>query len=507
MGIPVADMLTLLADASSASSAMRDYVLPLMGKLIILASAIAVFFVVYGGIQHITSSGDPEKLDDAKRTIRNALIGLTIVVAAATFTGILNHAYNSKTDSITERIPKIEAVEPAPPGGGANVVLDIMIGIFRNIIETSSAPVLALLGHFTKETPLMADNSGVFNVWLAIVGIADVLFILILALIGFHVMSFSSLGFKELDLKHLLPQIVVGFLLINSSIFLIDTIISLSNAMIDALNKAFSVQHAWEPLKEILGKSATFTLFILVVMVFFVALALALLVYYVVRIVALYVGAVLSPLIFLLWVLPSFRDFAYTAIRVYLSTIFVLFVHVVILLLASSLFKGVRASELGDLPNALMSLVLGIATLWSLLKTQSVMSQLTYASQGASAGSILARKIVQGFAAMGVAAFTKSTKGRSGDNGNNNNGNNNNEGSQSSGKPTPPENTRGLFYRRERYNVGQDQPPSSATKSRTNTKHAKKTGETVQASPPPKSTPRSSKPAKASSTKSRRKST
>lgn len=35
----------------------------------------------------------------------------------------------------------------------------------------------------------MAENSSVFNLWLAIVGITDVLFVVILGLIGLHVMS------------------------------------------------------------------------------------------------------------------------------------------------------------------------------------------------------------------------------------------------------------------------------------------------------------------------------
>lgn len=493
MGIPLADMLTLFADASSASNAMREYILPLMGKFVIVASAVAIFFVVYGGIQHITSTGDPEKLEDAKRTIRNAFIGLVIIIAAGVLIGILDHAYSNKTGLMTERLPAIQEVETKPiPGPGA-VIVDAIVGMFRYLIEAGASPIIEVLSFFTKATPLMADNSGVFNLWLVMVGIADVLFVLVLALIGFHVMSFATLGFKELDLKHLLPQMVIGFLFINMSIFVIDMVISLSNAMISALDKAFSVESAWEPIKHTLGAAGALNLFALVIMIAFLAFAVILLVYYVVRIVALYAGAVLSPLIFLLWFLPAFKDFARTAVRVYLSTIFVLFVHVVILLLASSLFKGVRATSLNEAPSALMSMILGIATLWSLLKTQSVMSQLTYASQGASTGSILARKIVQGFAAMGAASLTKSSKGS----------NNNGDGLQPSSKLATSGKASGLFYKSETYRVDQNKP-ASPSKSRTNMKHAQKTGETVQASPPSNPSSLSRKSAK-SATKTRRK--
>ncbi len=481
MGIPVTDMLTMFADASAASNAMREFVLPLMGKLIILASAVAVFFIAYGGIQHITSSGDPEKLDTAKRIIRNALIGLVIVIAAGVLTGILNHAYNEKTGPMSEHLPAIQEVQTKPVSGSAAVILDAMMNIFRHLVELGISPIIDSLSYFTKATPLMADNSGVFNLWLVVVGITDVLFMLVLALIGFHVMSFASLGFKELDLKHLIPRLVIGFLLINMSIFAIDLVISLSNAMISALGAAFSVQSAWEPIKHTVGATGALNFFTLIVMIAFLAFAVILLVYYVVRIVALYTGAVLSPLVFLLWLLPAFKDFANTAVRVYLSTVFVLLIHVVILLLSASLFKGVQASSLNQVPNALMSMILGIATLWSLLKTQSVMSQLTYASQGASSGTILARKIVQGFSAMGLATL-KMGKGSG------NNSNEKTDGFRPYQNSKPPGKTSGPFHKSESAWVGSDRPAPEA-KSKTNSTRPKKTGETVQASPPTPATP------------------
>lgn len=70
---------------------------------------------------------------------------------------------------------------------------------------------MAALGFFTKATPLMAQNSSVFNLWLAMVGITDVLFVVVIALLGFHVMSAASLGFDEIEIKHLLPRIGLIF--------------------------------------------------------------------------------------------------------------------------------------------------------------------------------------------------------------------------------------------------------------------------------------------------------
>ena len=102
------------------------------------------------------------------------------------------------------------------------------------------------------------------------------------------------------------------------------------------------------------------------------------------RIVTLYIGAVLSPLVSMLWLVPGFRDFAETAFKTYLTTIFVLFTHVIILQLSSSILTGL-ATAFGDnaVPDVLMAMVTGIATVLMLLKVQGVMMQFSYVSMGA----------------------------------------------------------------------------------------------------------------------------
>lgn len=122
----------------------------------------------------------------------------------------------------------------------------------------------------------------------------------------------------------------------------------------------------------------------LLVMLAFLIFSVILLIYYVGRLVVLFLGAVLSPLIVVLWLTPSFRDFAVSAIKTYIVTIFVLFVHVVTLMLASTLFVGMSATDgNNDVPNVLMSMVVGLATVLTLLKTQGVMMQFSYVSMGA----------------------------------------------------------------------------------------------------------------------------
>jgi len=125
-----------------------------------------------------------------------------------------------------------------------------------------------------------------------------------------------------------------------------------------------------------------------------------LLVYYVGRIVTLYLGAVLAPLLLLLWLLPSFKDFSISAARTYTATIFVLFIHVVILSLAASIFS-VLSSPADNNPDVIMTLIVGMSTLIALIKTQGVLTQLNYASIGPKSLRKLSKQFINSFSSVG----------------------------------------------------------------------------------------------------------
>lgn len=373
--------VTYLADASAASQVMHNFITPAIATLCALASLASVFFLVNGGVMYMTSSGNPERLDQAKRVIRNALVGLVLVLAAATLTAILTHAYSSSGAVPTEKFPTLQGIDtPKDNGNVWDVMFKAVINFLKHIVEAAADPFLKATSWFINSTPLMGNNSSVFNLWLAIVGIADVLFVLVVALLGFQVMSFSTLGLEEVELKQLLPQFAFVFLLMNTSIFVIDAVISLSNGMIYALQSGFQSTDIWLVLASLTKDSGKLGIVGLLIMVALLVLTIMLLVYYVLRLVTLYIGAVLSPLVLMLWLLPAFKDFVIAAFKTYLITVFVLFVHVVIMLLAASLFAGIQQGDNAGQPNALMAMIVGLATVVALLKTQGVLQELSYAA-------------------------------------------------------------------------------------------------------------------------------
>jgi hypothetical protein len=371
-----------LFSEANANSAMHTTIDPIVNMLCILASLVCAALLVNAGFHYLTSSGQPEKLMRAKKIMKDALIGLTIVLGAATLTAILTHAYGSPSTSMASHLPNLKAVKPSSSSFSlVGLLIKAITGLLGAVIQSIGKPFINALTFFTSGTSLMAANPSVFHLWLATIGMADALFVLVVCLLGFHVMSASTLGLDEIDFKQLLPEFGLMFLMINSSIFIIDAIISLSNGMINVINSSFGSSNVWKVLSNIVDQSSSMGIAALIIMLIFLILTFILLVYYVGRIVTLYLGAVLAPIVLLLWLLPSFRDFASNTIKTYISTIFVLFVHVIILLLAGSILSSLVVSG-SNQPDQIMSLVVGMSTLVALIKTQGVMAQLNYASIG-----------------------------------------------------------------------------------------------------------------------------
>jgi hypothetical protein len=353
-----------------------------LSGLTVLASLVSAFFLVKGGYQYITSSGKPEALEDAKKTIRNALIGLVMVLAANTLVSFLTNSFTASNIPAQSSEFAFAPIEPVPPSGGLTQVLMEAIGsLMQNIIQSATEPITNAIVSFLTTTPPLATNSVVFNFWLVTVGMADALFALLIAVLGFQFMSASTFGFEELELKQLLPRIGLAFLGANMSIFLIDGILNLANNLISALLSAtgglnqFWIESAFNPASLSLDQIAFITL---IFMILFVILAVVLLLFYITRLIAIALGAVLAPFIFLLWALPKFSDFAEISAKAYLVTIFSLFVHVVVIQLAASFLT--IPGQVGT--NSLISILVGIGLLLTLLKTQSFMIQLMFYNSG-----------------------------------------------------------------------------------------------------------------------------
>lgn len=377
----------LPATAFAASNAdVAGFAGETLTAIMILAGLGAVIFLIRGGYLYITSTGNPAALDEAKRTIKNALIGLVIVIGAAVLSSILGNAMTQPSSNAVGTSINLAPIVPTTPDNSlAQVLLDAISGFLKNIIGSATKPFLDGITWFLTGTPSLATNSVVFNFWLIMVGITDSLFAVVIALLGLHVMSASSFGFEELTLKELLPRIGLAFLLANTSIFLIDWIILLCQTLVHAvLNATGGLGQAWilnafDPAALLTGSTAMITLIFLVI---FILLAAVLLLFYISRLMVLAFGAVVSPIVCLIWLLPGTTDFAVNAMKAYLVTIFTIFIHVVIIQLASA-FLAIPGQEGA---NPIISIMIGIALFSLLLKSTATTLQLALA--GGTSGAI-----------------------------------------------------------------------------------------------------------------------
>ncbi len=382
--ISAAFLLTANNVFAASNSDVQNFTSSTLQTLIILASIACAFFLVRGGYMYITSSGKPDSLEHAKQTIKNAMIGLVLVVAAAAFSSFLNTTWTNPTNSTTAGAININPISTVTPSDGlTQVLIDAIAGFLQNIIQSATAPLTSGIISFLTTTPSLASNSVIFNFWLVILGITDSLFAIIIALLGFHFMSATTFGFEEIELKHLLPRIGLAFIGANTSLFIADWIVQLCNMLITAvLNATGGIASAWilnafNPTSIITGGTALITL---IFMILFVLLAVVLLLFYVSRLITVALGAVLSPLIFLLWAIPKFADFAEVSIKAYIMTVFSVFIHVIIIQLASSFLTIPGQSG----TNSLISILIGIGLFFTLLKTQSFMIQLIFYNTGGS---------------------------------------------------------------------------------------------------------------------------
>lgn len=350
--------------------------------LISLAGLAAVFFLIKGAYGYITSNGKPDGIEHAKLTIRNALIGLVLVLGAGVTSSLFNNAFTTPNVGSSASTIQLQPIVPVTPSNGlTQVLIDAVNGFLQNIVQSATKPLIDSIMSLLTNTPSIINNSVLFNFWLVMIGITNALFALVVAALGFHFMSASSFGFDEIEFKHLLPRIGLAFILANTSIFLCDWIVLSCNALINALLHATGgLDHAWvlNSVGLLQFQTGTWPIITLIFMLLFIILSVVLILLYIVRLITLSLGVVMAPIVFLLWAIPKFSDFAEISIKAFLVTVYTVFVHVVIIQLASAFLAIPEQSG----TNPLMSILIAIGLLFTLLKTPSFLMQLVFYNTG-----------------------------------------------------------------------------------------------------------------------------
>lgn len=393
---------------AATSSVITDYTNNTLQLITVIASALAVFFLVKGGYLYITSAGNPQSLENAKKTIKNSIIGLLLVLGAHVIVSTLTASLAGTVSNTTTVAIPLSPIETVKPNDGlTQVLIDAISGVLQNIVQSATKPIIDGIITYLTTTPSLLSNSVVFNFWLVIVGITDSLFIVVVALLGLHVMSAESLGFEQVEIRTLLPKIGFAFLGANVSLFLADYVITTCNALVKAvIDSTGGIAQAWivnAITLPTLSSGQTFSLITLLFLILFLILAIVLLFMYIGRLIFIALAGVLAPLIFLLWVLPKFSDFAEIAVKTYIVTVFVIFVHVIVIQLAAS-FLAIPANN----QNSLLAIAVAIGLFFTLLKIPGMMYQMVFYSSGLRSFRQLGGQIINVISSSNSSSATRS---------------------------------------------------------------------------------------------------
>lgn len=101
-----ADDITVKQPGQVSVSQIGQLISAFVGMAIIIAALLAFIYLVWGGIEWITSGGDKAGMENARNRITNALIGLVIVVAAWAITVLIGKFFN--IDIFNIKIPTVK---------------------------------------------------------------------------------------------------------------------------------------------------------------------------------------------------------------------------------------------------------------------------------------------------------------------------------------------------------------------------------------------------------------
>src|SRR3990167_6470067 len=102
---------------AASNNEIANFTNQTLSILIIIASFACTFFLIKGGYAYITSTGKPDSLEHAKTTIRNAILGLVVVLGAAVISSLLDNVFSTPTSGLTSGQINLTPIVPSTPTG------------------------------------------------------------------------------------------------------------------------------------------------------------------------------------------------------------------------------------------------------------------------------------------------------------------------------------------------------------------------------------------------------
>lgn len=341
---------------------------------------IATLMIIVSGLYVLVSRGNPERLTKAKNVAFGAVSGVVLVVLSGVLINVFidrQHSQYSDTGKALETVVNQET-EAVATDSDFNLFTEFMKHTIRTIIKDMSKSVSDMLKDSVSNTLSPVDAEEVFTLWARIATSMTSLMILFFTVRVIYEMI-SSMGDVGFDVSKLIVTMLIVIMGVAGSIYLIDIAVKLNDSIV---NKVFEVSYTSEELnseatqKEAYESkwspffftdeqidNASLGLLIMILASSIVSIILASI--YVMRTAIIFCGAVLSPLVVMLYLLPGMRSAVFQMIKVYLIWIFVAIPQAVLLILAGTIVSYGAGSGVG---GAIFGTIMGIVILYLMVK-------------------------------------------------------------------------------------------------------------------------------------------
>ena len=257
---------------------------------------------------------------------------------------------------------------PDPKQWAADVFNQVLVDLLRGLAEALHGVVGAVLGsslNFITQTPPAGSYASptVVALWNVVRGIANAGLVLVALWGGFNLIVREHVGSPYHEAMELVPRLVLGALLANTSLAWGQLAIDVNNALCQAVGQASLP--AWER-----ADSATQLLVEVLAILIYLVTSLLLLLQQLMRLALIDVLLVASPLGLLCWVLPQTQGWARTWSSAFFAAVFTQFLQVLTLKLGGSLLTELTPMAADA---AVLALFLGVAVLVLTLKVPALL--------------------------------------------------------------------------------------------------------------------------------------
>ncbi|WP_243727483.1 hypothetical protein [Actinocrispum wychmicini] len=247
-------------------------------------------------------------------------------------------------------------------------IAEAINSMFRSLVEAALSPILDLLGSTVLSTPTISDLPGIGELWNNSWGLVVAGYGLLILIGGILLMGHESVQTRY-SIKEIGPRIPIAFLASALSLFFVDKIIRLANALtIGVLGDGVNAPSLGHTLQDAVAGMATGGLFIILTGLILVIVGMGLLIVYAFRLVVTVILIVSGPLFLMGHALPHTDPLARWWWKATGATVAIQLAQALTLITAVRTFLSGGVHLFGSTGSAFATMIAAIALFFILFK-------------------------------------------------------------------------------------------------------------------------------------------